>query len=180
MGVAGQDFTGPSQCPALKPQAWPKWGSRWGLLACPQPPCWAPPQGGLCCLTPCVLAVPHRQEWLRGEAVWSHGRAPGRCLTRKPALSRAMERGVPDPLLPHRLSRRTCPATCNPTSVPPYLSPPPVPLGAFHPAPMTVCLETSPLVGQTREPGVHSRWRKAPRPGLACGSVPPPLAALWE
>lgn len=38
--------------------------------------------------------------------------------------------------------------------------------------------ENQPLVGQTREPGVHSCRRKVPWPG--CGLATPPLTALWE
>lgn len=55
-----------------------------------------------------------------------------------------------------------------------------LPLGAFHPAPMTVCLETSPLVGQTREPGVHPSPEEGSSAWLEAWRPPTPVVILWE
>lgn len=97
-------------------------------------------------LTPRPRTVPHRQERLRGEALRPHGGAPGH--REGPALLPLAPQGcVPPP------------------------SPPPAPPGAFHPAPMTVGLKTSALVGPTREPACTCR-RKVPRPGSAAARRP--------
>ena len=49
-----------------------------------------------------------------------------------------------------------------------------------YPAPMTVCLKTSLLVGQTREPGVHPLPEEGSSARLVARRPPPPLVVLWE
>lgn len=73
---------------------------------------------------------------------------------------------------PRRSSRRTCPATCNPQA--PALPAPARAPRSLPPGTHDGLSGNQPLVGQTREPGVHPRRRKAPRPGQARGSHPLP------
>ena len=65
------------------------------------------------------------------------------------------------------------PQVCSPNP-----SLPPVPLGAFHPASMMVCLKTSPWWGRPENLACNPAGGRSLGP--ANGSATPPPAALWE
>lgn len=77
-------------------------------------------------------------------------------------------------VLPCRSSRRTCPATCNPQARAPARARPrpPVSLGAFYPAPMTVCLKTSHWWGRPENPACIPAGRRPLGPARLAACTP--------
>uniref|UniRef100_K7EJ20 Glutathione peroxidase n=1 Tax=Homo sapiens TaxID=9606 RepID=K7EJ20_HUMAN len=98
-----------------------------------------------------LSTVPHRQERLRGEALRTHGGAPG-------------DREGPAPLF-------LAPQVCGPARAPAHA------LGAFH---RHSCRPACKPAGGA-DPKIQRapRRRKVPWPA-GLGSAPPPLATLWE